>query len=102
MLNTILSAHGSFVEIAGPFVNFLAKATSTCITLLSGAPPANGDNKFYVKAIHADETTPSVAGQAQKWSEFDYEGFKTSIKLFSKFLLHCQRTFLCFTRIYGA
>ncbi|GJF00550.1 hypothetical protein PsYK624_168430 [Phanerochaete sordida] len=83
-------ARAAFAEIALPFAEFLAKASGTCVSIISGSPPPPGSTQLHLKAVHAGMSVPTATAPSQKWSDYDPEGFKLAIKQFSKFVIHCN------------
>lgn len=47
-----------------------------------------------MRAVHAGTSIPTADHKSLPWSEFDREGFGVAIKIFSKFIVACDRKYI--------
>lgn len=90
----IRSARETVVDVAQPLVDLLARYTGTCVTMVLGAPPPEGERRFFLKGIHSGTTTSTDGTPGKRWHHHDPDGFQACLKIFSQFLLKTDRKYI--------
>jgi hypothetical protein len=79
-------------QVVQPFLDGVAKLTGWHVTLLAGAPPEPGSNRYSLSTLHAGRTyVPGLGQQGLKFDEWEPEGFKKGVmRQFMRFLLETK------------
>ncbi|KAJ7805528.1 hypothetical protein B0H14DRAFT_2611298 [Mycena olivaceomarginata] len=82
----------NLVTVVQPFLDGITKLMGFHVTLLAGAGPPQGSERFTLTTLHAGRTVPIGGVPGQKFSEWDMMGFKKNVLgQFMRYLLETNK-----------